>query len=216
MTDDILPSSSAERFSPKNSEDVRILLVGDEGVGKTSIIMALVHDNFCTNVPARCEQVIIPRDVSPDGVLTEIIDYSPREQSEDELISLIQRANVICVVYSVRDTETMNRVTSYWLPLIQKSLGGGEHNRSVLLAANKSDRQDETSHIDKMIPIMNDYLEIETVVECSAKIMKNISEIFFYAQKAVVYPFRPLMSLEEKKLSMKCQKALARIFKRFR
>nr|CAD2192954.1 unnamed protein product [Meloidogyne enterolobii] len=213
MTDDILPSSSAERFSPKNSEDVRILLVGDEGVGKTSIIMALVHDNFCTNVPARCEQVIIPRDVSPDGVLTEIIDYSPREQSEDELISLIQRANVICVVYSVRDTETMNRVTSYWLPLIQKSLGGGEHNRSVLLAANKSDRQDETSHIDKMIPIMNDYLEIETVVECSAKIMKNISEIFFYAQKAVVYPFRPLMSLEEKKLSMKCQKALARIFK---
>jgi GTPase SAR1 family protein len=47
-----------------------------EGVGKTSIIMALVHDNFCANVPARCEQVLIPRDVSPDGVLTEIIDYS--------------------------------------------------------------------------------------------------------------------------------------------
>lgn len=29
MTDDILPSSSNERFSSKNSEDVRILLVGD-------------------------------------------------------------------------------------------------------------------------------------------------------------------------------------------
>ncbi|KAF7634476.1 Mitochondrial Rho GTPase [Meloidogyne graminicola] len=211
--DNIFPSSSAARFSTNILEDVRILIVGDEGVGKTSIIMALVHDNFCTNVPARCEQVLIPRDVSPDGVLTEIVDYSPREQNEEELILLIQKANVICVVYSVKDTETMNRVTSYWLPLIQKSLGGGEHNRSVLLAANKSDNPDETSHIDKMIPIMNDYLEIETVVECSAKIMKNISEIFFYAQKAVVYPFRPLMSLEEKKLSMKCQKALARIFK---
>uniref|UniRef100_A0A1I8AWM1 Mitochondrial Rho GTPase n=1 Tax=Meloidogyne hapla TaxID=6305 RepID=A0A1I8AWM1_MELHA len=197
--DDNFPSSSTDRSSSKNSDDVRILLVGDgilnfktltssfilEGVGKTSIIMALVHDNFSTTVPARCEQVLIPRDVSPDGVLTEIVDYSPREQSEDELVSLIQRANVICVVYSVRDTETMIRITSYWLPLIQKSLGGGEHNRSVLLAANKSDRQDETSHIDKMIPIMNDYLEIETVVECSAKIMKNISEIFFYAQKAL-------------------------------
>jgi len=29
MTDDIPPSSSNERFSSKNSEDVRILLVGD-------------------------------------------------------------------------------------------------------------------------------------------------------------------------------------------
>ena len=85
------PSSSTERFGSKSAEGVRILIVGDgnltlfnnsivlnilEGVGKTSIIMALVHDNFCTNVPARCEQVLIPRDVSPDGVLTEIIDYS--------------------------------------------------------------------------------------------------------------------------------------------
>jgi Ras family protein T1 len=35
--------------------------------------------------------------------------------------------------------------------------------------------------------IFKDYLEIETVVECSARIMKNISEIFYYAQKAVCY-----------------------------
>lgn len=34
---------------------------------------------------------------------------------------------------------------------------------------------------------MNDFLEIETVLECSSKIMKNISEIFYYAQKAVIF-----------------------------
>jgi len=47
------------------------------------------------------------------------------------------------------------QVTTYWLPLIQKSLGGAEHNRSVLLIANKSDQKNEISHIDKMVPIMN-------------------------------------------------------------
>lgn len=43
------------------------------------------------------------------------------------------------------------------------------------------------------------------------------SQYFFYLNffkiSQVIYPFRPLFSVEEKKLSMKCQKALARIFK---
>jgi hypothetical protein len=34
-------------------------------------------------------------------------------------------------------------------------LGGADHNRSLLLAANKSDKENETSHIEKMVPIMN-------------------------------------------------------------
>jgi len=42
-----------------------------------------------------------------------------------------------------------------------------------------------TSFLDKILPIMNEYLEIETCVESSAKSMKNVSEIFYYAQKAV-------------------------------
>lgn len=36
---------------------------------------------------------------------------------------------------------------------------------------------------------MNDFLEVETVVECSSKIMKNVSEIFYWAQKAVKHLF---------------------------
>lgn len=71
--------------------EVRILLVGDRkfriflenltenpkgGVGKTSLLMSLLHDQFCDEVPARCETVLIPRDVSADGVLTQIMDYS--------------------------------------------------------------------------------------------------------------------------------------------
>ncbi|KAI1724583.1 EF hand associated domain-containing protein [Ditylenchus destructor] len=193
--------------------DVRILIVGDQGVGKTTIITALLDDRFCEDVPARIETILIPPDVTPDGVVTEIIDYSPREQDENALIGLIKRANVICIVYSVLETGSIDRITTYWLPLIQKTLGGPEHGRPVLLVSNKSDKENETAHIDKMVPIMNDFLEIETVVECSAKIMKNVSEIFYYAQKAVVYPFRPLFRVEERELSSKCKKALVRCFK---
>uniref|UniRef100_A0A915D303 Uncharacterized protein n=1 Tax=Ditylenchus dipsaci TaxID=166011 RepID=A0A915D303_9BILA len=63
--------------------DVRILVLGDKSVGKTSIIMALLEDKYCKDVPARIETILIPPDVTPDGVITEIIDYSPREQDEE-------------------------------------------------------------------------------------------------------------------------------------
>lgn len=40
--------------------DVRILLVGDAGVGKTSLVMSLLEDEWVENVPAkldRCDSI---------------------------------------------------------------------------------------------------------------------------------------------------------------
>lgn len=82
-----------------------------EGVGKTSIILSLLDDKFCDLVPPRIETILIPPDVTPDGVVTEIIDYSAREQSEEDLVALVHRSNVICVVYSVDDQKTADRVS---------------------------------------------------------------------------------------------------------
>lgn len=44
---------------------------------------------------------------------------------------------------------------------------------------------------------MEDYAEIETCIECSAKTLKNISEMFYYAQKSVLHPIGPLYSAEK-------------------
>ena len=55
--------------------------------------------------------------------------------------------------------------------------------------------------------------EVETCVECSARTMKNVSEIFYYAQKAVIYPTRPLYDADTKQLTDRAKKALIRVFK---
>ncbi|EAW80245.1 ras homolog gene family, member T1, isoform CRA_d [Homo sapiens] len=67
--------------------------------------------------------------------------------------------------------------------------------------------------METILPIMNQYTEIETCVECSAKNLKNISELFYYAQKAVLHPTGPLYCPEEKEMKPACIKALTRIFK---
>ena len=46
--------------------------------------------------------------------------------------------------------------------------------------------------MEAVLPIMNEYEEIETCVECSARNLKNISEMFYFSQKAVLHPSAPV------------------------
>lgn len=39
--------------------------------------------------------------------------------------------------------------------------------------------------------------EVETVVECSALLPLNVSEVFYFAQKAVLHPTAPLYDSRE-------------------
>jgi len=39
--------------------------------------------------------------------------------------------------------------------------------------------------------------EVETCVECSAKELLNVSEVFYFAQKAVLHPTAPLYDSRE-------------------
>lgn len=192
-------------------KDVRILLVGDPQVGKTSLILSLVSEEFPEEVPARAEEITIPADVTPEKVPTHIVDFSDLDQSEDMLIDEIVKANVVCVVYDVTSEGSLERITSYWLPLIRQT-GEEDSSKPVIIVGNKSDLMDGST-MDTVLPIMNDYTEVETCVECSAKDLKNISEMFYYAQKAVLHPTAPLFSAETKELKPLCQAALTRVFK---
>lgn len=48
-----------------------------------------------------------------------------------------------------------------------------------------------------MPAIMENFPEVQSCIECSAKAMYNIAEMFCYAQKAVLYPTALLYSAEE-------------------
>ncbi|XP_041714300.1 mitochondrial Rho GTPase 2-like [Coregonus clupeaformis] len=190
--------------------DVRILLLGEPKVGKTSLIMSLVGEEFPEHVPLRAEEITIPADVTPEKVPTHIVDYSEMEQTDEVLREEIIKANVVCVVYDVTQDETIEKIRTKWIPLVNGEAEKG-NKVPIILVGNKSDLRSGSS-METILPIMNQFSEIETCVECSAKNLKNISELFYYAQKAVLHPTAPLYDPEDKQLKPMCVRALSRIF----
>ncbi len=67
-------------MGPTGRQDVRILLLGERGVGKTSLILSLVSEEFPDVVPPRAEEITIPADVTPEQVPTHIVDFSGMAQ----------------------------------------------------------------------------------------------------------------------------------------
>ncbi|KAL9711007.1 ERMES complex Ca(2+)-binding regulatory GTPase gem1 [Leucoagaricus gongylophorus] len=193
--------------------DVRILLVGDEGVGKSTVITSLIKESFVAHVQHIVPEVTIPPEVTPENVTTYIVDSGAGPQDRAHLESEIRKAHVICVVYSIDNPNSFDRIPTYWLPHFRQ-LGV---NVPVILVGNKIDlRGGEVTNEaleDEIIPIMNEFKEVETCVECSAKLPLNISEVFYFAQKAVLHPTAPLYDSRDHILKPACVAALRRIFK---
>ncbi|EPZ31047.1 EF hand associated, type-2 domain-containing protein [Rozella allomycis CSF55] len=199
--------------------EVRILVLGD---GKSTLIMTLVKEAFVAQVEPVLPVVTVPPEATPDHVFTQIVDTSSkcdglivflaRPEDREDIENEIKKCHVICIVYAVDDDETKKRVSTYWLPRI-RSLGV---NVPIVLIGNKIDirGEDVTNEMleEEMIPIMSDYKEVETCVECSAKTLLNVSEAFYFAQKAVLHPTAPLYDSREHVLKAACEDALKRIF----
>ena len=65
---------------------------------------------------------------------------------------------------------------------------------------------------DEMLPVMNEFKEIDSCIRTSAKDHHNINEVFFLCQKAVTHPIAPLYDSKEGVLKPAAVNALRRIF----
>ncbi len=63
-----------------------------------------------------------------------------------------------------------------------------------------------------VVEVMSTFKEIETCLECSAKHLVFVAEVFYYAVKAVVHPTAALFDAMTQTLKPRCVNALKRIF----
>jgi Ras family protein T1 len=181
-------------------------------VGKSSIITSLVKDVFVTaKIQPVLPQITLPPTLgTPDNVTNIIADTSALPHERHALRKELRKSNVILLVYS--DHYSYERVALFWMPYF-RSLGV---NVPVVLCANKSDLQSNgaTSQVvqEEMLPVMNEFKEIDSCIRTSAKEHHNINEVFFLCQKAVTHPIAPLYDSKEAALKPAAISALQRVF----
>ncbi|KAK6537310.1 ERMES complex Ca(2+)-binding regulatory GTPase gem1 [Orbilia ellipsospora] len=190
--------------------EVRICVCGDEATGKSSLIMSLWKDEAIPTFSGTVLPMVTMSLGIESPISTTIVDTSPMPQDRNTLKREIRKANVILLVYS--DHYSCERITLFWLPFL-RSLGV---NLPVVLCANKSDLRPDVDVAqvveEEMMPIMQEFKEIDSCIRSSAKDHKNVDEVFYLCQKAVTQPIAPLYDSKEQNLKPAAVEALRRIF----
>ncbi|CAK9147069.1 unnamed protein product [Ilex paraguariensis] len=190
---------------------VRVVVVGDRGTGKSSLIAAAASESFLETVKPVLPPTRLPADFYPEGVPVTIIDTASSLESKGKLAEELKRADAVVLTYACDQPATLNRLNTFWLHELRRL----EVKAPVIVVGCKLDLRDElhpTSLEQMMTPIMQQFREIETCMECSAAKLVQIPEVFYYAQKAVLHPTAPLFDQETQTLKPRCMRALKRVF----
>ncbi|XVE73150.1 hypothetical protein DITRI_Ditri11bG0094100 [Diplodiscus trichospermus] len=190
---------------------VRVIVAGDRGTGKSSLISAAASDSFPEFVPSVLSPTRLPSDLYPDGVPVTIVDTSSSMESRVKLIDELKRADAVVLTYACDQPMTLSRLSTFWLPELRKL----EVKAPVIVVGCKLDLRDELQPMNLeqvMAPIMQQFKEIETCIECSSATQIQVLDVFYYAQKAVLHPYAPIFDLENQILKPRCIRALKRIF----
>ncbi|XP_062156578.1 mitochondrial Rho GTPase 1-like isoform X2 [Alnus glutinosa] len=206
-----MAKASAGATNRYTKTGVRIVVAGDRGTGKSSLIATAAAKNFMTNVPPVLPPTRLPDNLFPQLVPITIIDTSSRVVDDYIVAEELKRADAVVFTYACDEPTTLDRLSTFWLPKLCKL----EVKVPVIVVGCKLDLRDENQKVSLqqvMSPIMEQVLEIGTCLECSALKQVQIPEVFYYAQTAVLHPTGPLFDQETQTLRPRCIRALKRIF----
>uniref|UniRef100_A0A0D9YH65 Mitochondrial Rho GTPase n=1 Tax=Oryza glumipatula TaxID=40148 RepID=A0A0D9YH65_9ORYZ len=191
-------------------QSLRVVVIGDPGTGKSSLVVSAATERFPGDVPRVLPPTRLPVDYFADRIPITIVDTSSSPEQRSKLIAECQSADVVVLTYACDQPATLERLSSFWFPELRRL----QLEAPVIVVGCKLDlRGEEQGTLDAvMAPIMVAFREIETCIECSALRQILVYEVFYYAQKAVLYPTAPLFDQEAQMLKLRCMRALKRIF----
>ncbi|GMI07631.1 hypothetical protein TrLO_g13212 [Triparma laevis f. longispina] len=145
-------------FTSKNlvggkQRKVKILMLGDSGVGKTSLMSRWTEDTFNANLTGTLGVDFKMKQVTVEGcsVQVQVWDTAGQERFRKITTSYYKNANGIILVYDTCGRETFENI-SYWMQNIQEHSGVGIQ---VAVVGNKIDLREmakekpEESEVDE-------------------------------------------------------------------
>ncbi|KNB42542.1 mitochondrial Rho GTPase 1-like protein [Blastocystis sp. subtype 4] len=126
-----------------------------------------------------------------------VCSYEEDKVTVQDLMRLVELADVVVVFVVANDSEMQDRFFSFWNPLLRKIVPNVSlKSTPVIIVANKcdlvpDDMKDDLHNFFGRTMTANS--NVEVCLECSAKNQYNLDKILFYAEKAIIYPIAPLL-----------------------
>lgn len=156
---------------------LKVVMIGDSGVGKSSILHRYSNDDFKDNYISTIgvDFEIKTFDLDGKGVKMQIWDTAGQERFHNITTSYYRNSHCIMMVYDVTDPQSFRNMPK-WLAEIRRY---GGHDTKVLMVGNKSDLAhrrivslDEAQEMSRQLGLAGH------VVETSAKDNTNVEKAF--------------------------------------
>jgi len=153
----------------------KLLLIGDSGVGKSSLLLRYCDDTFTDSFIATIGSDYKVRELTLDGskVNLQIWDTAGQERFRTITSSYYRGAHGIVVVYDTTNQETFQNVQK-WLQEIDRYAGEDVHR---LLVGSKSDLASERKVSKDEAKDLADQMNLE-LIETSSKDNNNVEAAF--------------------------------------
>ena len=151
----------------------KICMLGDAGVGKTSLIRRLVKGTFTTEYRQTAGTKISLKDIETEGgtVTLMIWDILGQEGFPALRNMYFKKAAAAVLVCDQTDSESLEKLPK-WL----ESLHSVEPGTPVIIAANKSDDMNKVFGLDDVTTFLEE--EGLEVYDTSAKTGEGVAELF--------------------------------------
>ena len=121
-----------------NEEEIMVILVGEPGTGKTSLINVSIGENFEKNMVSTSASSFVPKKVKRNGkvYVLNIWDTAGQEKFRSMTKLFIKNSKIVILVYAIDSKVTFDGLRDFWLKTIKDSLGD---EPIIAIVGNKSD-----------------------------------------------------------------------------
>ena len=171
--------SSAAAIIPEDDTEpdylIKIILVGDSGVGKTNLLSQFARNQFSADTKTTISVEFATKTIMVNGkvVKAQIWDTAGQERYRAITSAYYKGANGAMVIYDITSSVSFNSLQK-WL---QELRDNSDTGIQIMLIGNKSDMDDSRS-VDKTEGINFAEKEKLLFMETSAKEATNVSEAF--------------------------------------
>ena len=130
----------------KKKEEIKLIILGDTGVGKTSIINRYIENKFTDNIPSTVGSNYIGKNLNRGDkqYVLNIWDTTGQERYRSVTKLFVQEAKIVVLVYSINSKESFN-VLDIWYKQVLDICG---ENIIIAIVGNKTDLFDQNEYED--------------------------------------------------------------------